>query len=119
MLAGCMGWVMHCAKQALAGRASMLGYTSRSLSTSAGSAKLKLLRMFCPGLPRALLLNPACCSHQQLQERIMTEPYGPPGAEELFKFSLFLVLCNRLTSCAVAVGSLLVSTCAAAGGVGG
>lgn len=49
----------------------------------------------------------------------MTEPYGPPGAEELFKFSLFLVLCNRLTSCAVAVGSLLVSTCAAAGGVGG
>lgn len=45
----------------------------------------------------------------------MTEPYGPPGAEELFKFSLFLVLCNRLTSCAVAVGSLLVSTWAGTG----
>ena len=40
----------------------------------------------------------------------MTEPFGEPGKnEEHFKFSLFLVLCNRLTSCAVAIGGLAVS----------
>lgn len=39
----------------------------------------------------------------------MTEPFGEPGKnEEHFKFSLFLVLCNRLTSCAVAIGGLAV-----------
>lgn len=36
----------------------------------------------------------------------MTEPFGPHG--EVFKYSLFLVLCNRLTSCAVAIYGLLV-----------
>lgn len=30
-----------------------------------------------------------------LQERIMTQPYGE-GAGENFKYSVFLVLCNRL-----------------------
>lgn len=39
----------------------------------------------------------------------MTLPFGPEGAGEVFKYSLFLVLCNRLTTCAVAVVMLVVS----------
>eukprot|EP00898_Chlorokybus_atmophyticus_P003576 jgi/Chlat1/4219/Chrsp27S04298 len=41
-----------------------------------------------------------------LQERIMTQPFGEQG--EMFKNSLFLVLCNRLVTCAIAFGTLLV-----------
>ncbi|KAK9815558.1 hypothetical protein WJX72_005709 [[Myrmecia] bisecta] len=41
-----------------------------------------------------------------LQERIMTEPYGTEG--EVFKFSFFLVLCNRLLTASLAVACLLV-----------
>jgi adenosine 3'-phospho 5'-phosphosulfate transporter B2 len=44
-----------------------------------------------------------------LQERIMTEPFGEGAAAEMFKYSLFLVLFNRLSSCAVAVAALLAS----------
>jgi hypothetical protein len=40
------------------------------------------------------------------QERIMTQPYGSEG--ELFTFSLFLVLSNRLTTCALSAACLLV-----------
>ncbi|EIE27556.1 DMT family transporter: UDP-galactose/UDP-glucose [Coccomyxa subellipsoidea C-169] len=40
-----------------------------------------------------------------LQERIMTRPFGED--EDIFKFSLFLVLCNRLVTCTLAVGCLL------------
>eukprot|EP00899_Mesostigma_viride_P022885 jgi/Mesvir1/3781/Mv08188-RA.1 len=40
-----------------------------------------------------------------LQERIMTRPYGTEGA--MFKYSLFLVLCNRLFTCAVALSVLV------------
>ncbi|XP_057954856.1 UDP-galactose/UDP-glucose transporter 5 [Malania oleifera] len=39
------------------------------------------------------------------QERIMTIPYG----EERFKYSLFLVFCNRITTSAVSAAVLLVS----------
>ena len=39
----------------------------------------------------------------------MVEPFGEGASAEVFKFSLFLVLCNRLTSCAVAIVMLLVS----------
>jgi adenosine 3'-phospho 5'-phosphosulfate transporter B2 len=40
----------------------------------------------------------------------MTEPFGEEGKDaEHFKYSLFLVLCNRLTSCAVAIFGLVVS----------
>jgi len=57
--------------------------------------------------PSALTL----CLHAALllhrQERIMTKPFGT--GEDRFKYSLFLVLCNRLTSCAVAIFGLLVS----------
>lgn len=42
-----------------------------------------------------------------LQERIMVEPYGEGANAERFTFSLFLVLCNRLTSCLVAILSLV------------
>lgn len=46
-----------------------------------------------------------------LQERIMVEPFGvgEDGKPEVFKYSLFLVLCNRLTSCAIAVVALLMN----------
>ncbi|KAH7839062.1 hypothetical protein Vadar_034433 [Vaccinium darrowii] len=40
-----------------------------------------------------------------LQEKIMTVPYGVK--KEYFKFSLFLVFCNRLTTSAVSAGALL------------
>ncbi|KXZ52167.1 hypothetical protein GPECTOR_10g796 [Gonium pectorale] len=42
-----------------------------------------------------------------LQERIMTMPFGEGASGEVFKYSLFLVLCNRLTTCAVAIVMLL------------
>ncbi|KAK7272092.1 hypothetical protein RJT34_28485 [Clitoria ternatea] len=42
-----------------------------------------------------------------LQEKIMRVPYGPE--KEYFKFSLFLVFCNRITTSAVSAGFLLAS----------
>lgn len=42
-----------------------------------------------------------------LQEKIMRVPYGPN--KELFKYSLFLVFCNRITTSAVSAGFLLGS----------
>lgn len=39
----------------------------------------------------------------------MTLPYGKGEDEERFKYSLFLVLCNRVMSCGVALVMLLVS----------
>ncbi|KAK1265508.1 UDP-galactose/UDP-glucose transporter 5 [Acorus gramineus] len=42
-----------------------------------------------------------------LQEKIMRVPYGKN--KELFRYSLFLVFCNRITTCAVSAGALLAS----------
>lgn len=42
-----------------------------------------------------------------LQEKIMRVPYGEN--KEFFKYSLFLVFCNRITTSAVSAGTLLVS----------
>ncbi|XP_022875303.1 UDP-galactose/UDP-glucose transporter 5B-like isoform X2 [Olea europaea var. sylvestris] len=42
-----------------------------------------------------------------LQEKIMRVPYGP--RKEYFKYSLFLVFCNRITTSAVSAGVLLAS----------
>ncbi|KAL8525600.1 hypothetical protein ACS0TY_015010 [Phlomoides rotata] len=42
-----------------------------------------------------------------LQEKIMRVPYGPD--KEYFKYSLFLVFCNRITTSAVSAGVLLAS----------
>jgi len=39
----------------------------------------------------------------------MRVPYG--AEKEYFKYSLFLVFCNRITTSAVSAGSLLVSVC--------
>lgn len=39
----------------------------------------------------------------------MTMPFGEGADAEVFKYSLFLVLCNRLTTCAVAILMLVVS----------
>lgn len=45
-----------------------------------------------------------------LQERIIAEEYiGPDGKGERFKATLFIVMCNRLVTCAVAL-SLLISS---------
>ncbi|XP_012849833.1 PREDICTED: UDP-galactose/UDP-glucose transporter 5B-like, partial [Erythranthe guttata] len=41
------------------------------------------------------------------QEKIMRVPYGPN--KEYFKYSLFLVFCNRITTSAVSAGVLLAS----------
>lgn len=43
----------------------------------------------------------------------MTQPFVSEGKEEVFKYSLFLVLCNRITTATVSVGILLVSECRA------
>ncbi|CDP08991.1 unnamed protein product [Coffea canephora] len=42
-----------------------------------------------------------------LQEKIMRVPYGPH--KEYFRYSLFLVFCNRISTSAVSAGVLLVS----------
>ncbi|KAB1226044.1 UDP-galactose/UDP-glucose transporter 5B [Morella rubra] len=42
-----------------------------------------------------------------LQEKIMRVPYG--ANKEYFKYSLFLVFCNRMTTSAVSAGALLAS----------
>ncbi|PKA63256.1 UDP-galactose/UDP-glucose transporter 5B [Apostasia shenzhenica] len=42
-----------------------------------------------------------------LQEKIMRVPYG--RKKEYFRFSLFLVLCNRITTSAVSAGALLIN----------
>ncbi|XP_042486573.1 UDP-galactose/UDP-glucose transporter 5B-like [Macadamia integrifolia] len=42
-----------------------------------------------------------------LQEKIMRVPYGEN--KEFFKYSLFLVFCNRITTSAVSAGALLAS----------
>lgn len=42
-----------------------------------------------------------------LQERIMTLSYGSGDKREVFKFSLFLVACNRLAGASIAAGTLL------------
>ena len=43
--------------------------------------------------------------HLWLQERIMTQPFG--AGKEYFKYSLFLVLCNRMLTVTLALGLLL------------
>jgi len=42
-----------------------------------------------------------------LQERIMSEPYGGPSGE-LFKVSVFLVLCNRLVAVGFSLSMLII-----------
>ncbi|RVW56972.1 UDP-galactose/UDP-glucose transporter 5B [Vitis vinifera] len=42
-----------------------------------------------------------------MQEKIMRVPYG--ADKEYFKYSLFLVFCNRITTSAVSAGALLAS----------
>ncbi|KAH1220395.1 UDP-galactose/UDP-glucose transporter 5B [Glycine max] len=42
-----------------------------------------------------------------LQEKIMRVPYGVN--KDYFKYSLFLVFCNRITTSAVSAGALLAS----------
>lgn len=50
-----------------------------------------------------------CCVSWPTQERIMTIPYGVGTDAEVFKFSLFLVFCNRVVAATVAAITLVVS----------
>lgn len=52
------------------------------------------------------MMNADGVSISQLQERIMSEPFGKE--EEQFKFSLLLVLANRVLTFGVALLFLLV-----------
>jgi hypothetical protein len=45
-----------------------------------------------------------------LQERIMTMPYGIGPDAEVFKYSLFLVFCNRVVAASIAAITLVVSS---------
>lgn len=51
----------------------------------------------------------AAASAGSFQERIIKQPYGEGDNKEFFKHSLFIVLCNRVLTCSVAVVILLVS----------
>lgn len=42
-----------------------------------------------------------------LQERIMTLPFGEGESKEVFKYSLFLVSCNRFVAACIAAGTLV------------
>jgi hypothetical protein len=44
-----------------------------------------------------------------MQERIMTIPYGEGANAEVFKYSLFLVFCNRAVAATIAAITLVVS----------
>lgn len=57
----------------------------------------------------ACLSFPYCASWWLRQERIIKQPYGEGENKEFFKYSLFIVLCNRVLTCSVAVVILLVS----------
>jgi len=46
------------------------------------------------------------CIYSLIQERLMTVGFGPE--EEVFKYSVFIVLVNRLVTCAVAAASLKI-----------
>lgn len=43
-----------------------------------------------------------------MQEKIMRAPYGDKGHGEFFNFPLFIVLCNRLLTCAICLMILMV-----------
>mgnify|MGYP001809799602 FL=1 len=45
-----------------------------------------------------------------VQERIMTIPYGVGPDAEVFKYSLFLVFCNRVVAATIAAITLVVSS---------
>jgi hypothetical protein len=61
--------------------------------------------------PRLIPLPPLPVAPRTLppfQERIMTLPFGKGDSSEVFKYSLFLVSCNRLVGAVIAAGTLLV-----------
>jgi adenosine 3'-phospho 5'-phosphosulfate transporter B2 len=58
----------------------------------------------------------------RVQERIMTLPYGVGAEAEVFKYSLFLVFCNRAVTACIAAATLVVSLrglCASSHGAAG
>ncbi|KIY96912.1 hypothetical protein MNEG_11049 [Monoraphidium neglectum] len=67
-----------------------------------------------PTTGEALRLAFCCCGiigslvvYGVLQERVMTLPYGKGDNKELFRFSLFLVFCNRLVAALIALATML------------
>lgn len=51
-----------------------------------------------------LAITGCFCIYSLIQERLMTKGFGPE--EEVFRYSVFIVLVNRLVTCAVAAASL-------------
>ncbi|XP_019457926.1 PREDICTED: UDP-galactose/UDP-glucose transporter 5-like [Lupinus angustifolius] len=74
---------------------------STSSSLSVESSKLWKATFAVTGIMVTLV------TYGLLQEKIMRVPYG--AEKEYFKYSLFLVFCNRITTSAVSAGSLLAS----------
>lgn len=62
---------------------------------------------FCKGIFAVSGIMVTLVTYGVLQEKIMRVPYGVDN--EYFKYSLFLVFCNRITTTAVSAGSLLAS----------
>lgn len=66
--------------------------------------RVRLSRKEISALSCVLALTGSLMIYGILQERIMTVPFGPE--KRRFKHSLFLVLCNRLVACFIAVISV-------------
>ncbi|ESW04108.1 hypothetical protein PHAVU_011G067700 [Phaseolus vulgaris] len=84
----------------------MAEITSASVSSSAGDSnwrenKLVKVTFAVSGIMVTLV------TYGVLQEKIMRVPYGVN--KDFFKYSLFLVFCNRITTSAVSAGALLAS----------
>ncbi|XP_052207096.1 UDP-galactose/UDP-glucose transporter 5 [Diospyros lotus] len=77
-------------------------------TTSSSIASLKQNRvMFWKGVFAVVGIMSTLVIYGVLQEKIMRVPYGEK--KEYFKYSLFLVFCNRLTTSAISAVALLVS----------
>ena len=78
-------------------------WLARQLPT--GGAARPPARSPTPSSPSPLSLSPPQV-YSLIQERLMTLGFGPPGAQERFRHSLFIILVNRLVAVAVAAAAL-------------
>jgi len=88
-------------------RASVEGAHAVQRGETARSTRTLFITAIVQHLSLSLsLMSGSCLLGPVFQERIMVEPFGEQ--QERFKFSLFLVLCNRLTTMTVALFGCLV-----------
>ncbi|KAK7261439.1 hypothetical protein RIF29_27750 [Crotalaria pallida] len=81
--------------------------SSTSSSSSSSSSSLSFESKLWKGTFAVTGIMVTLVTYGLLQEKIMRVPYG--AEKEYFKYSLFLVFCNRITTSAVSAGSLLAS----------